>query len=61
MDNITIDIANSYLQCVINDFVIYRCNDQGKEGMIVNKSIISTKETFKKDLENLLEEFNQLA
>ena len=61
MDNIIIDMANSYLQCVINNFVIYRCNDQGKEGMIVKKSIVSTKETFKKDLENLLEEFNQLA
>lgn len=61
MDNIIIDVANSYLQCVINNFVIYRCNDQGKEGMIVKKSIISTKETFKQDLENLLEEFNQLA
>ena len=61
MDNITIDIANSYLQCVINDFVIYRCNDQGKEGMIVNKSIIQPKKPLKKNLENLLEEFNQLA
>lgn len=61
MDNIIIDMANSYLQCTINDFVIYRCNDQGKEGMIVKKSIVSTKETFKKDLENLLEEFNQLT
>lgn len=61
MDNIIIDMANSYLQCVINNFVIYRCNDQGKEGMIVKKSIVSTKETFKKDLENLLEEFNQLT
>ena len=29
--------------------------------MIVKKSIVSTKETFKKDLENLLKEFNQLA
>lgn len=61
MDNIIINIANPYLQCTINDFVIYRCNDQGKEGMIVKKSIISTKETFKKDLENLLEEFKQIA
>lgn len=61
MDNIIIDMANSYLQCTINDFVIYRCNDQGKEGMIVKKSIVSTKETFKEDLENLLEEFNQLG
>ena len=61
MDNIIIDIANSYLQCTINDFVIYRCNDQGKEGMIVKKSLTSTKETFKENLETLLEEFNQLA
>lgn len=61
MDNIIIDIANSYLQCTINDFVIYRCNDQGKEGMIVKKSLTSTKETFKEDLETLLEEFNQLT
>lgn len=61
MDNIIIDMTNSYLQCVINDFVIYRCNDQGKEGMIVKKSTTSTKETFKKDLEKLLNEFNQLA
>lgn len=61
MDNIIIDMASSYLQCVINNFVIYHCNDQGKEGMIVKKSIVSTKETFKKDLENLLEEFNQLT
>lgn len=61
MDNIIIDMANSYLQCVINNFVIYRCNDQGKEGMIVKKSITSTKETFKEDLENLLEEFNHMA
>ena len=60
MDNITIDMADAYTQCVINDFVIYRCNDQGKEGMIVKKSIVSTKKTFKKDLKNLLEEFNQL-
>lgn len=60
MDNIIIDMANSYLQCTINDFIIYRCNDQGKEGMIVKKSLTSTKETFKEDLENLLEEFNQL-
>ena len=61
MDNIIIDMADSYTQCVINDFVIYRCNDQGKEGMIVKKSIASTEETFKKDLENLLEKFNQLT
>jgi len=61
MDNIIIDIANPYLQYTINDFVIYRCNDQGKEGMIVKKSLTSTKETFKEDLETLLEEFNQLA
>lgn len=61
MDNIIIDMADAYTQCVINDFVIYRCNDQGKEGMIVKKSIASTEETFKKDLENLLEEFNQLT
>lgn len=61
MDNIIIDMANSYLQCTINDFVIYRCNDQGKEGMIVKKSLTSTKETFKEDLENLLEEFNHMA
>lgn len=61
MDNIIIDMTNSYLQCTINDFIIYRCNDQGKEGMIVKKSIVSTKKTFKQDLENLLEEFNQLA
>lgn len=60
MDNIIIGMTNSYLQCNINDFVIYRCNDQGKEGMIVKKSITSTKETFKQDLENLLNEFNQL-
>ena len=60
MDNILIDMADTYTQCVINDFVIYRCNDQGKEGMIVKKSIASTKETFKENLENLLEEFNQL-
>ena len=60
MDNIIIDMADTYTQCVINDFVIYRCNDQGKEGMIVKKSIVSTKETFKQDLENLLNEFNQL-
>lgn len=60
MDNIIIDMADTYTQCVINDFVIYRCNDQGKEGMIVKKSIVSTKETFKQDLENLLEKFNQL-
>ena len=61
MDNIIIDMANSYLQCTINDFIIYRCNDQGKEGMIVKKSLTSTKETFKEDLENLLEEFKQLS
>lgn len=60
MDNIIIDMADTYTQCVINDFVIYRCNDQGKEGMIVKKSIVSTKETFKQDLEDLLNEFNQL-
>lgn len=61
MDNIIIDMADAYTQCVINDFVIYRCNDQGKEGMIVKKPIASTEETFKKNLENLLEEFNQLT
>ena len=60
MDNIIIDMADTYTQCVINDFVIYRCNNQGKEGMIVKKSLTSTKKTFKKDLENLLNEFNQL-
>lgn len=60
MDNIIIDMTDTYTQCVINDFVIYRCNDQDKEGMIVKKSLTSTKETFKEDLENLLEEFNQL-
>ena len=60
MDNIIIDMADTYTQCTINDFIIYRCNDQGKEGMIIKKSIVSTKETFKEDLENLLEEFNQL-
>ena len=61
MDNIIIDMADAYTQCVINDFVIYRCNDQGKEGMIVKKSIVSTKETFKQNLEDLLNEFNQLT
>ena len=61
MDNIIINIANTYLQCTINDFIIYRCNDQGKEGMIVKKSILSTKETFKENLKNLLEEFNNLT
>ena len=61
MNNIIIDMVDTDTQCVINDFVIYRCNDQGKEGMIVKKSIASTEETFKKDLENLLEEFNQLT
>lgn len=60
MDNIIIDMADTYTQCVINNFVIYRCNDQDKKGMIVKKSIVSTKETFKEDLENLLEKFNQL-
>lgn len=60
MDNIIIDMTDTYTQCVINDFVIYHCNDQGKEGMIVKKSLTSTKKTFKKDLENLLNEFNQL-
>lgn len=60
MDNIIIDMANAYRQCTINDFIIYRCNDQDKEGMIIKKSITSTKKTFKEDLENLLEEFKQL-
>ena len=60
MDNIIIDMADAYTQCVINNFIIYRCNDQSKEGMVVKKSIVSTKETFEKDLENLLKKFNQL-
>ena len=57
MDNILIRLTTDYEQCTINDFVIYCPNNL----VTVNKSIISTKETFKEDLENLLEEFNQLA
>lgn len=56
MDNILIRLTTDYEQCTINDFVIYCPNNL----VTVNKSIISTKETFKQDLENLLEKFNQL-
>lgn len=56
MDNIRIRLTTDYEQCTINDFVIYCPNNL----VTVNKSIISTKETFKQDLENLLEKFNQL-
>ena len=56
MDNILIHLTTDYVQCTINDFVIYCPNNT----ITVNKSITSTKETFKEDLENLLEEFNQL-
>lgn len=57
MDNILIHLTTNYEQCTINDFVIYCPNNL----VTVNKAIISTKETFKEDLETLLEEFNQLA
>lgn len=57
MDNILIRLTTDYVQCTINDFVIYCPNNL----VTVNKSIVSTKKTFKKDLKNLLEEFNQLA
>ena len=56
MDNILIRLTTDYEQCTINDFVIYCPNNL----VTVNKSILSTKETFKQDLENLLEKFNQL-
>ena len=56
MDNILIRLTTDYEQCTINDFVIYCPNNL----VTVNKSIISTKKTFKKDLKNLLNEFNQL-
>ena len=56
MDNILIDITKDYRQCKIDDFIIYG----NSNNITVKKSIVSTKETFKKDLENLLEEFNQL-
>ena len=57
MDNILIRLTTDYVQCTINDFVIYCPNNT----VTVNKSIVSTKKTFKEDLEALLEEFNQLA
>lgn len=57
MNNILIRITTNYEQCTVNDFVIYCPNNT----VTVNKSIVSTKKTFKQDLENLLEEFNQLA
>ena len=34
MDNIIIDMADTYTQCVINDFVIYRCQIPSK--MVLN-------------------------
>lgn len=57
MNNILIRLTTDYVQCTINDFVIYCPNNTST----VSKSITSTKKTFKKDLEALLEEFNQLA
>ena len=57
MNNILIRLTTDYVQCTINDFVIYCPNNT----VTVSKSITSTKKTFKKDLEALLEEFNQLA
>ena len=57
MDNILIRLTTDYEQYTINDFVIYCPNNL----VTVNKSIVSTKETFKEDLENLLEEFKQLS
>lgn len=57
MDNILIRLTTDYEQCTINDFVIYCPNNT----VTASKSIVSTKKTFKKDLKNLLEEFNQLA
>ena len=57
MNNILIRITTDYEQCTVNDFVIYCPNNT----VTASKSITSTKETFKEDLENLLEEFNQLA
>ena len=56
MDNILIRLTTDYVQCTINDFVIYCPNNT----VTVSKSITSSEETFKKDLENLLNEFNQL-
>ena len=56
MDNILIQLTTDYEQCPLNDVVIYCPNNL----ITVNKSIISTKETFKENLENLLNEFNQL-
>jgi hypothetical protein len=56
MDNILIRLTTDYEQCTINNFVIYCPNNI----VTINKSIISTKKTFKKDLKNLLNEFNQL-
>ena len=43
MDNILIHATTNCEQCTINDFVIYCSNNT----VTVNKSIISTKETFK--------------
>lgn len=56
MDNVLIRITTNYEQCTVNDFVIYCPNNT----VTVSKSITSSEETFKKDLENLLNEFNQL-
>lgn len=56
MNNILINVTKDYHQCTIDGFIIYGNNNN----ITVKKSIVSTKETFKKDLENLLEEFNQL-
>lgn len=57
MDNILIRLTTDYVQCTINNFIIYCPNNT----VTVNKSIVSTKETFTQDLETLLEEFNQLT
>lgn len=56
MDNILINVTKDYHQCTIDDFIIYGNNNN----ITVKKSIVSTKETFEEDLENLLEKFNQL-
>lgn len=56
MDNILINVTKDYRQCTIDDFIIYGNNNN----ITVKKSIVSTKETFEEDLENLLEKFNQL-
>ena len=60
LDNILITMSKTYLTCTIDGFTIHNCNQEDKDNMVVKKSIVSTKETFKEDLENLLEEFNQL-